>query len=119
MAPTAQSVDASSPSFTMGSVSQTPESTQSSLLFKKPTMRPPLKAPLRVSNERFSKSLVGEDLSSEEARRREVLRLKKRFLKSRESTSAYFAKTETRRKIMREVCMCVPYNVVLLIFCVE
>ena len=39
----------------------------------------------------------------QEERRTEIMKLKRRFLKDRKITSAFFAKTESRKKIMREV----------------
>ena len=101
MAPAAQSLD--SASFTMGSTSQTPDSKQSALLFRKPTMRMSLKNPLRVSSDALAKTTTNQGVSAEEERRREVLKLKKRFLKDKEASSSYFANTEIRKKIMREV----------------
>ena len=103
MAPAAQSMDVSSASFTIGTTSQSSDAQPSSLLFTRPSTRPPLKAPLRIASEKLGKSLSSEEVSSEEARRREVMKLKRRFLKSRETTSAYFARSEARKKIMREV----------------
>ena len=40
---------------------------------------------------------------SKEQQRKEIMKLKRRFLKDRKMTSAFFAKTQTRQKIMREV----------------
>ena len=100
MAPTAQSMD-SSASFTIGTSSQSSEG-QSDLLFTRPSMRPPLKHPLRVSHEKLSKTL-SDETSTEEEKRKQILKLKKRFLKSKETTSAFFAKSEARKKVMREV----------------
>jgi len=101
MTPAAQSMDSSSASFTMGT-SQSSEG-QSDLLFTRRSMRPPLKHPMRVSHERLSKTLSDES-STEEEKRKEILKLKRRFLKSKETTSLFFAKTQARKKIMREVC---------------
>ena len=39
----------------------------------------------------------------QEERRTEIMKLKRRFLKDRKITSAFFAKTGSRKKIMREV----------------
>lgn len=100
MAPTAQSIDPSSASFTMGTISFTSDT--SSLLFTRPSMRPPLKNPLRISAEKFSKEQVPETGSQDE-RRRQIMKLKKRFFKDKDITSSFFAKTETRKKIIREV----------------
>ena len=41
----------------------------------------------------------------QEAQRTEIMKLKRRFLKDRKITSAFFAKTESRKKIMREVLL--------------
>lgn len=100
MAPTAQSVDLLSASFTMGTISSTSDT--SSLLFNRPSMRPPLKNPLRISAEKFSKEQVPETGSQDE-RRWQIMKLKKRFLKNKDITSSFFAKSETRKKIIREV----------------
>ena len=100
MTPTAQSVDPSSESFTMGTISSTSDT--SSLLFTRPSMRPPLKNPLRISAEKFSKEQVPETGSQDE-RRRQIMKLKKRFLKNKDITSSFFAKNEGRKKIIREV----------------
>lgn len=100
MVPTAQSVDLLSASFTMGTISSTSDT--SSLLFTRPSMRPPLKNPLRISAEKFSKEQVPETGSQDE-RRWEIMKLKKRFLKNKDITSSFFAKSETRKKIIREV----------------
>ena len=48
--------------------------------------------------------LAAED--SKEQQRKEIMKLKRRFLKDRKMTSAFFAKTQTRQKIMREVNKC-------------
>ena len=111
MAPAAQSVDTSSASFTMGTTSQSLDSKQSALLFRKPTMRPSLKNPLRVSSDALAKTLTNDDGSLEEEKRREVLKLKRRFLKNKEVSSSYYANTEIWKKIMREVntCNCTYY----------
>ncbi len=103
MTPTAQSIDTSSVSFTMGTTSQTQDSKQSSLLFTRSAMRSHLSNPLRVTSDDGSKTVTSDELSEEDARRREVLKLKRRFLRSREATNAYFAKSEMRKKSMREV----------------
>ena len=100
MVPTAQSVDLLSASFTMGTIS--PTSDTSSLLFTRPSMRPPLKNPLRISAEKFSKEQVPETGSQDE-RRWQIMKLKKRFLKNKDITSSFFAKSETHKKIIREV----------------
>ena len=97
MTPAAQSMD-SSASFTIGTSSQSSEG-QSDLLFTRPS---PLKHPLRVSHERLSKTL-SDETSTEEEKRKQILKLKRRFLKSKETTSAFFAKSEARKKVMREV----------------
>ncbi len=39
-----------------------------------------------------------------EEQRKEVLKLKRRFLRDRKITSAFFAKTGYRKKLVREVC---------------
>ena len=39
----------------------------------------------------------------QEAQRTEMLKLKRRFVRDRNITSAFFAKTEAKKKIMREV----------------
>ena len=100
MAPSAQSVDPLPASFTMGTISSTSDT--SSLLFTRPSMRPPLKNPLRISAEKFSKEQVPETGSQDE-RRWQIMKLKKRFLKNKDITSSFFAKSETRKKIIREV----------------
>ena len=99
MTPSAQSVDYSVPSFTIGA---TPTS-DSSLLFTRPTMRPPLKNPLRISAEKLGKVGESEGADTKEERRQQVLKLKRRALKDKEMVSSFFAKNEARRKIMREV----------------
>ena len=38
-----------------------------------------------------------------EQRRMEIMKLKRRFLKDRKITSAFYAKSQSRQKIMREV----------------
>ena len=98
MTPSAQSVDYSIPSFTIGA---TP-TTDSSLLFTRPTMRPPLKSPLRVSAEKLGK-LEGNGIESKEERRRQGMKLKRRVLKDKEMVSSFFAKNVARRKLMIEV----------------
>ena len=53
--------------------------------------------------------LAAED--SKEQQRKEIMKLKRRFLKDRKMTSAFFAKTQTRQKIMREVNKCRLFSV--------
>ncbi|XP_019852740.1 PREDICTED: DNA-dependent protein kinase catalytic subunit [Amphimedon queenslandica] len=98
MTPSAQSVDYSVPSFTVGA---TPTS-DSSLLFTRPTMRPPLKNPLRISAERLGKVGESEGGETKEEKRKQVLQLKKRALKDKEMVSSFFAMNEARKKMRRE-----------------
>lgn len=102
MAPSLQSQDAS---FTMGTADP-PSQDSSSLLFNVPKMRPP-KRPLRPVGDNFGKGTLGaKDTSSldpQEERRREVMKLKRRFIRDRKITSAHFAKTEALKKKRREV----------------
>jgi DNA-dependent protein kinase catalytic subunit len=100
MAPSAQSQDPSS--FNVGSG----ETQSSSLLFN--LMKPP-KRPLRAvtPGDGFGVGRLGVDETdsgkdSKELQRMEIMKLKRRFLKDRKMTSAFFAKTQTRQKIMRE-----------------
>ena len=116
MTPAAQSIDASSVSFTMGTTSQTQDSKQSSLLFTRSAMRSHLGNPLRVSSDSTSKTVTSVDLSEEDTRRHEVLKLKRRFLRSREASNAYFAKSEIRKKSMREVGNIVTIVMYVVIF---
>ena len=103
MAPSIQSQDAS---FTMGTANP-PSQESSSLLFNAPKMRPP-KRPLRPVGENFGKGTLGakdnsSSLDPQEERRREIMKLKRRFVRDRKITSAHFAKTEALRKKRREV----------------
>lgn len=100
MNPSVQSIDLSPASFSMGTTSS---SGSSSLLFTTPTIRPSLKNPLRVSAERFSKEEAKQIGGSKEQRRQQIMKLKKRFLKDKEMTSSFFAKSEAQKKITREV----------------
>lgn len=100
MTPATSSLDLSSPSFTIGA--SAPPTDSSSLLFTRPTARPALKNPLRVSAERMSKELTKEMTPSEE-KRLQIMKLKKRFLKSKEMTSSFIAKSKARSKILQEV----------------
>lgn len=100
MTPSIQSMD---PSFSVGVSDSTPSS---SLLFTRPTMRPPLKNPLRVAARRLSKDETKNFEGTQEERHQQAMKLKRRFLKDKEMTSSFFAKSEARKKVMREV-MCV------------
>ena len=101
MAPAAQSVDPSL-SFSVGTSGSV--GSDSSLLFTRPTMRPPLKHPLRLASAKAGKEAVRNgEVSSQEEKQKEILRLKRRFLKNKDVTSSFFAKSEMRKKVMREV----------------
>ena len=104
MAPSLQSQDIS---FSMGTFdSPSQESTQSSLLFDTSKMKPP-KRPLRPVGENFGKTRLKPDGGSsqdpQEIQRREIMKLKRRFIRDRKSTSEYYAKTQARKNIAREV----------------
>ena len=94
----------------MGSVASTSqESTQSSLLFDASKMKPP-KWPLRRNvGENFDTTRLKPDgVSSQdpqEAQRKEIMKLKRRFIRDRKVTSDYFARTQARKNIAREVIM--------------
>ena len=101
MAPTAQSLDPSLAMLTPGSLpsqsSSSSTDTHSSLLF---TMKPP-KHPLRIRS-----GSGGDQKASATVEPRDgVMKLKRRFLKSREATSSFFAKFESRKRMMREACV--------------
>ena len=99
MAPTTMSLDVSSASFNVGTGFGS--STDSSLMFTHPRLA--LKNPLRVSARKMSKELAKESGTSNEEQRLQILKLKKRFLKSKEMLSASIAKTKARDKILQEV----------------
>ena len=105
MAPSLQSQDIS---FSMGTLdSPSQESTQSSsLLFNTSKMKPP-KRPLRPVGENFGKTrLKPDDRTSQnpqEIQRREIMKLKRRFIRDRKITGEYYAKTQARKNIAREV----------------
>ena len=105
MAPSLQSQDIS---FSIGSLdSPSQESTQSSLLFSTSKMKPP-RRPLRPVGKGFGTTILKpDDLSSsqdpKEEQRREILKLKRRFIRDRKTTSEYYAKSQARKNIAREV----------------
>ena len=105
MAPSLQSQDIS---FSMGTLdSPSQESTQSSsLLFNTSKMKPP-KRPLRHVGENFGKTRLKPDDSTsqnpQEVQRREIMKLKRRFIRDRKITGEYYAKTQARKNIAREV----------------
>ena len=105
MAPSLQSQDIS---FSMGALdSPSQESTQSSsLLFNTSKMKPP-KRPLRPVGENFGKTRLKPDDSNsqnpQEIQRREIMKLKRRFIRDRKITGEYYAKTQARKNIAREV----------------
>ena len=43
-------------------------------------------------------------VDSKEKQRKEIMKLKRRFVKDRKLTSAFFAKSQSRKSIAREVC---------------
>ena len=104
MAPSLQSQDISFSIGAMDSASQ--ESTVSSLLFDTSKMKPP-KRPFRPVGDSFGKTRLKPDGASsqdpQEEQRRGILKLKKRFIRDRRTTSDYFAKTAARRNVAREV----------------
>ena len=104
MAPSLQSQEVS---FSMGSVdTASQESTQSTLLFK---MKPP-KRPLRRVGEGFGTTRLKPDGATpkdpQEEQRSEIMKLKRRFIRDRKITSDYYAKTQAKRNIAREVLNC-------------
>lgn len=101
MAPAAQSIEPSL-SFSVGTSGSV--GSESSLLFTRPSMRPPLKHPLRLASAKVGREASsGSVPSTTEERQKEILKLKRRFLKNKEVTSSFFAKSEMRKKVMREV----------------
>lgn len=105
MAPAAQSIEPSL-SFSVGTSGSV--GSESSLLFTRPSMRPPLKHPLRLASAKVGREATrnggsGSVPSTTEERQKEILKLKRRFLKNKEVTSSFFAKSEMRKKVMREV----------------
>lgn len=102
MSPAAQSMDPSSPMFTVGSSSLSIPEPQSAFLF---SMNPPKSRPFRVAGDGFGRDNHNspQEGDQHEEQRKKVLQLKKRFLKNPAITGAYFAKREVRRKMMREV----------------
>ena len=108
MAPSLQSQDIS---FSMGTLdSPSQESTQSSLLFDTSKMMKPPKRPLRFVGENFGKTRLkpdgGASQDPQDVQRREILKLKRRFIRDRKITSEYYAKTQARKNIAREVIQC-------------
>ena len=104
MAPSLQSQDIS---FSMGALdSPSQESTLSSLLFNTSKMKPP-KRPLRPVGENFGKTRLKPDgdtsQNPQEIQRREIMKLKRRFIRDRKITGEYYAKTQARKNIAREV----------------
>ena len=102
MTPSLQSQDVS---FSMGTTdTASQESTQSSLLFK---MKPPKRPLRRIIGEGFGMTKLKPDGASsqdpQEEQRREIMKLKRRFIRDRKITSDYFAKTQARKNIAREV----------------
>lgn len=104
MAPSLQFQDVS---FSMGSMDTSgQDSTQSSLLFNTSKMKPP-KRSLRPVGKDFGLTKLKPDGTStqdpQEMQRREIMKLKRRFIRDRKITSDYYAKTQQRKKIARQV----------------
>eukprot|EP00731_Ephydatia_muelleri_P028749 Em0020g393a len=106
MAPSAQTQGAS---FTVGSVGTSQDSSEaqqqsSSLLFRMP--KNPLRRTLKPVEEGFGQATLKAydslPTDPQEAQRTEMLKLKRRFVRDRNITSAFFAKTEAKKKILRE-----------------
>lgn len=102
MAPSLQSQDIS---FSMGTL-DSPSQETSSLLFDTSKMKPP-KRPLRSVGENFGKTRLkpdgGTSQDPKEIQRREIMKLKRRFIRDRKTTSEYYAKSQARKNIAREV----------------
>ena len=104
MAPSLQSQDIS---FSMGTLdSPSQESMQSSLLFNTSKMKPP-RMPFRDVGKNFGKMRLkpdgGASQDPKEVQRREIMKLKRRFIRDRKITSEYYAKSQARRNIAKEV----------------
>jgi DNA-dependent protein kinase catalytic subunit len=103
MAPSLQSLE---PGSLAPASSGETQSSSSSLLFN--LMRPP-RRPLRPvrAGDGFGVGTLGADQTDsasdpKEQKRMEIMKLKRRFLKDRKVTSAFFAKSQSRQKTQRE-----------------
>lgn len=118
MAPSLQSQDIS---FSMGTLdSSGQDSTQSSsLLFDTSKMKPP-KQPLRPVGENFGKTRLKLEADAsqdpQDVQRREIMKLKRRFIRDRKTTSEYYAKTQARKNIARAVRYILSQQLMVIVF---